>query len=172
MRNGNILSTNQPIQIADQTLSLITELNIAGLQQSMSSVLLATLAPLILGALVFVVLMAIMASETITRPLARLQKALTAVSEGQLTGQIRDTHRHDEFGHIARNFEGMRDQIVELTRDMEMRLNQHEQDIHIAQNITHAMLQERDLTHLLNTVVQHIVDNFSQIYHAQVFLLG
>ncbi|MBI0536386.1 HAMP domain-containing protein [Roseomonas sp. KE2513] len=56
-----------------------------------------------------VVLMISLVGRSITRPLARIAAATTAMSGGDLGTPVGDTDRRDEFGHLARALETFRE---------------------------------------------------------------
>ncbi|MCA9885761.1 MAG: GAF domain-containing protein, partial [Anaerolineae bacterium] len=55
--------------------------------------------------------------------------------------------------------------------DIEDRLSTLARDLRVIQEISQTSVEERDLQQLMNRVVNLIIERFSQIYHAQIFIV-
>ncbi len=63
--------------------------------------------------------------STLTRPLARLMAAMTAMKDGDYGAEVSDTQRKDEIGAMARMLDGFRGQLQERERAQEAERRLH-----------------------------------------------
>ncbi|MEI7610364.1 MAG: methyl-accepting chemotaxis protein, partial [Rhodospirillaceae bacterium] len=63
--------------------------------------------------------------STLTRPLARLMAAMTAMKDGDYGAEVPDTRRKDEIGAMARMLDGFRGQLQERERAQEAERRLH-----------------------------------------------
>ena len=112
-----VLSAFRPLDIADVHWVLMSEMDraeafagIRALQRSMLGVLAVVVAGSILLAILF--------SRGLTRPLRGLTARANELAEGQLDVEI-DTRRKDEIGQLARSFDSMRKSVKSLVERQE-----------------------------------------------------
>lgn len=127
--------------------------------------------PIVVGAIVLLFILFQVMDQLITPPLLQLVDAMRGVVRGYYDIPLPARSRDDEIGTLTNAFMDMREKIKTLTQEMEARLQARIHDVQVTQDITRAITSERDLGYLMNQVVDLIVENFSQIYHAQIFLL-
>ncbi|MCA9916134.1 MAG: GAF domain-containing protein, partial [Anaerolineae bacterium] len=127
--------------------------------------------PIIVGAVVLLFILFQLLDQLITPPLLQLVDAMRGVVRGYYDVPLPARIRDDEIGTLTNTFIDMREKIKSLTQEMEARLQARIHDVQVTQDITRAITAERDLGYLMNQVVDLIIDNFPQIYHAQIFLL-
>ncbi len=110
-------------------------------------------------------------TQLIVPPLARLRRAALGVIGGDYETPIPDVHRGDEVGATAEAFMEMRGRIKDVVNELESRVALRTRDIQATQEISRYAATQRDLSVLLNEVVELIIKRFPVIYHAQIFLV-
>ncbi|MEM6281154.1 MAG: GAF domain-containing protein [Chloroflexota bacterium] len=121
-------------------------------------------------ALILIVLVTIY-TNNIADPIYRLRRAIQAVSVGNFDEPVPDLNRADEFGELARSFVDMRQQTQLLIQDLQTRINSRTRDMETTHEISRVAARQRNLQQLMDDVVHLITKRFSNIYHAQIFLL-
>ena len=127
--------------------------------------------PLMIGLIAVFGLMALLLHEVITPPIKNLTQALQGMSRGDFDAPVPSAGRGDEIGEMGTAFLDMRAQVRLLLDNLEARVAARARDFAAAQEISRFAATQRSLQTLLDQVVQLIVEQFSSIYHAQVFLL-
>lgn len=107
----------------------------------------------------------------LTEPIDSLRQAMQGVIAGNFDVPLPEINRTDEFGDLAQTFVDMRQQQQTVVQDLQARINRRTRDVETTQEISHVAVTQRDLNRLMDDVVALIVDRFSNIYHAQIFLL-
>jgi GAF domain-containing protein len=125
---------------------------------------------LVVGGLALAVILLALFSRLIASPLQELTAALRAMGRGIVDAPLAAADRRDEFGDVARLFLDVRRQTSQTNISLTQRLRERERDVRVTQSIIQALAGERNLQSLTHRVVQLIVENFPQIYHAQIFL--
>ena len=123
------------------------------------------------GLVVLIVALALIFNQMITPALLRLRRANQALSEGNFDFPVQEARRGDEIGALASSFVNMRDQVRTLLDDLENRVAVRTRDINATQDISRFATSQRDLQTLMDRVVDLIVERFTNIYHAQIFLI-
>lgn len=109
--------------------------------------------------------------QIIAPPLVRLRHAAQQFSEGNFSADVRDVERGDEIGELANTFVTMREAVRDLIGDLEARIAARTRDISATQDISRFAATQRDVQVLMDSVVNLIIERFSSIYHAQIFLI-
>ncbi len=110
-------------------------------------------------------------NNNLTPPLNRLRLASLALAQGDFTYEVPDRQRGDEIGALANSFILMRDQVQTMVQALEARLAARARDIGATQQISQFAATQRDLQSLLENVVTLLVERFTNLYHAQIFLI-
>ncbi len=152
-------------------LTLVITLETTVAQQQIFSYVSQVGFPVVVGAVVLLFILFQLLDQLISPPLRQLVDAMRGMVRGYYDAPLPPQGRQDEIGTLANAFAEMREKIKNLTEEMEERLQARIRDVQVTQNITRAITSERDLNFLMNQVVSLIVENFPQIYHAQIFLL-
>lgn len=168
--NQQVLGYYTAIDVPGKRFVLMNEIPTDAISGQILGYLRRTGFPLVVGSLVLSLVLAWLLSQVIVPPLNRVRTAMTRVIQGDFEVPVEDINRRDEIGALARTFDEMRQQFNRLITDLQLRVQQRDRDIRITQDISQAISGERDLQHLLDRVVDLIVENFPQIYHAQIFL--
>ena len=124
-----------------------------------------------LGVVALIAVLVLFFNQLITPPINRLRRATVALRDGDFNAPVPDAERGDEIGALAVSFVNMRDQVRGLVEDLESRVASRTRDITATQEISRFAATQRDLQLLMDRVVELIVDQFPNIYHAQIFLL-
>ncbi len=116
-RGVPVLSSYAPLQIDGVQWAVISEIDAAealapalGIRNVSTLLALAAIAVIMLGALVF--------ARTIVAPVRQLADKAAAIASGDLDVQI-DTHRGDELGDLARQFDRMRVSVRDHARQQD-----------------------------------------------------
>ncbi len=100
-----------------------------------------------LGSIALALLLAVMFSRILTRPLMELTEATARMAGGDLTQKVHIA-RNDEIGTMARSFNGMADQILSYTRNLEDIVQMRTKEIQEKEE------RYRNLSTLLNSVLE------------------
>ncbi len=125
---------------------------------------------LIIGVVVLVGILVLLFNQLIVPPLNRLRSAAQAFASGDFSVPVTDAARGDEIGDLAMSFVSMRESIHNQFMEQEMRLDERVREFAATQEIGQVATTQRNLQRLLDSVVELIVQRFSNIYHAQIFL--
>lgn len=159
------------LSIEEQNFGLVVEANQNAIGNQIFDQGVNRIFPITLGGVFISVLLYIYLRGNIVNPTWRLREAMLAMIGGDFEHPVKDAGRSDELGLLATSFVDLRDNVRDLTEDMNRRLRERTRDVQVTQDIGRAVTAERDLERLMNRVVNLIVQNFPSIYHAQIFLL-
>jgi GAF domain-containing protein/HAMP domain-containing protein len=127
------------------------------------------------GLLAVVLLLTSVASGAIIlmniRPLRALREAIYALAEETFDYPVPASQRSDEIGSLARAFVGMREQIRNRLEELQEQVTSSGRDLQATREISRSAATQRDLQTLMDQVVGLIINQFSNIYHAQIFLV-
>ncbi len=123
------------------------------------------------GLAVVVFLLIMLANQMIVPPITNLTVAMRAAMDGDYTYQVEARDRHDEIGQLSAAFVDMRTHVRGLLDDLESRIASRARDISATQEVGRFAASQRNLQTLMEQVVELIVEKFSDIYHAQIFLI-
>jgi GAF domain-containing protein/HAMP domain-containing protein len=159
----------------DRTLTVfafINEYNLSTSSNPIASLFDASrLFPLIVGLVVVFGLLAVLLNQVITPPIRNLTSAIQGMTRGDFSAPVGAAGRGDEIGQMGAAFLDMRAQVRLLLDNLEARVAARARDFAATQEISRFAATQRSLQTLLDQVVQLIVEQFTSIYHAQVFLL-
>jgi GAF domain-containing protein/HAMP domain-containing protein len=127
--------------------------------------------PLFIGTSVLMGLLLFITYRMVVPPINRLRQAVLGVVRGNFDAPVPDSAREDEMGALATSFIDMRDYVRNLTDEMNRKLLERTRDVQVTQDISRAVTAEHDAQRLMDRVVNLIVEKFSTIYHAQIFLI-
>ena len=123
------------------------------------------------GMVTLLILLALLFTQLTVPPLSHLRRATLALSNGDFDLEIPEARRGDEIGLLSASFVNMRDQVRALIEDLENRVAARTRDISATQDISRFAATQRDLQTLMDRVVDLIIERFTNIYHAQIFLI-
>ncbi len=109
---------------------------------------------------------------TITPPLRALTRKMEAMQNGDYTSDLPQAGRIDEIGDVARAFHGVREQSRQIQEDLQARIDERVRDLQATEEVSYTAASQRDLQQLMDRVVNLIIDKFTNIYHAQIFLIN
>jgi len=122
------------------------------------------------------ILVALIATRRITRPIARLAETAERIAAGDVN-LIAEVEQEDEIGALAKAFNAMTSQLRTLIGSLEQRvtertdeLERRSMQLQVAAEVARDAARVRDLDELLNHSVNLIHDRFS-LYHAGIFLI-
>lgn len=124
---------------------------------------------LVLAAIALVGLVVPIAMRQSIRPLHSLTELVERFAMGELTARI-ETEREDEIGMLSKTFNSMAEDLSELYRSLEQRVQNRTEQIRTASEVARDAVAIRDVESLLNETVNLITTRFGY-YHAGVFLL-
>ncbi len=134
--------------------------------------------PLALAAIVLVgVMTVIILRRNVTGPLGTVSEGAQRFSLGQLDyriqpkGSLEMVDLGNALNHMARQLQQSREELVQLYRDMETRVEERTRDLQMSAEIGRIATSLRDTDTLLYETVEQIRRRFEVIYHAQIFLL-
>lgn len=122
-----------------------------------------------LGAVI--VLLTVLLNWLIAVPIIEVREALERMRNGDFESPVRAANFNDETGALARAFISLRVQLRDIIRGLEERLDARDRDILATQEVSRAAATQRDLQFLMDEVVNLIINQFTNIYHAQIFLV-
>ncbi len=125
----------------------------------------------VIGMALLIAVLVILFNQLLSPPLQRLRLAMVAMRGGNYSEPVPATERGDEIGSLAMAFVDMRDHMRDLVSELENRVAVRTRDMNATQEISHFAATQRDVQSLMDVVVNLIVKQFPNIYHAQIFLL-
>jgi len=128
------------------------------------------LALLLAGGAMALGLVALFIDSTIVAPARRLLKAANNVAQGR-PADIRPIRQRDEIGGLYTAFHTLTAQLTQDIRVLESNVAQRTRDIEATRDIGQIISNIRELDSLLQAVVELIRERFTDVYHAQVFLV-
>ncbi|MCZ2098607.1 MAG: GAF domain-containing protein, partial [Anaerolineae bacterium] len=123
------------------------------------------------GVAALLVLLTLAFTQMTASPLEHLRRAMQALSDGNFNLPVPEARRGDEVGRLAASFVNTREQVRALVEDLESRVAARTRDISATRDISRFAATQRDLQMLMDRVVDLIVERFTNIYHAQIFLI-
>ena len=108
-------------------------------------------------------------TNQVFRPLISLAEITKRYSEGDFT-QRAETRRNDEIGLLAQSFNRMAEELTELYRSLEQKVDERTRQIRTAAEVAQQITSSSNLDELLDRTVQLIVEQF-EFYHAGIFML-
>lgn len=157
--------------VSDTDLVIISEILVNNIANQVLSQAAVPLFVIVIGVVFLIAILSLLANQLITPPLARLRKAIQAMGTGNFDVPVPDVTRGDEIGALAGSFADMRESIQVLVNDLEARVDARARDAGISQEISRFVAAQRDAQHLMDRVVNLIIEHFPNIYHAQIFLV-
>ena len=154
--------------IPDWDMGIVTELPQADIFAE-ANALAPTTISLLLGAIALVALVVPLATRRAISPLAALTELAQNFSMGDLSARVSET-RGDEIGQLSRTFNQMAEDLSDLYRSLEKRVEDRTRQIRTASEVARDAVAIRDVETLLNETVNLITSRFG-FYHAAVFLL-
>ncbi len=160
-----------PLEVYGTRFAFVTELDTSIVALQRNTYITQVGFPVGVGLFALVLVIVIFLNQLITPPLSQLREAMRAMIGGVYDVPVTSNERGDEVGMLSVAFIDMRDQVNRLIKDMTQRLEDRNRDVRVTQDISRAATAERNLRVLLDKVVNLIVQNFPNIYHAQIFLV-
>jgi len=134
---------------------------------------LATLAPftvVVMGAAaLFTVIVVIVATNRLLRPLGPLTEFAGRISRGDWDYRVPEKSQ-DELGILARAFNRMADDLSGMYRSLEARVEERTRQVRTASEVARAVISTPNLEDLMRRAVDVIRERFGY-YHAAIFLL-
>lgn len=156
---------------SNPVFGLVTQVD-AGVSVTQISEYIAQISfPLVAGGLTLLGILVLLFQQLFVPPLMQFVNALRAMTRGNFSEPIPAVSRGDEFGTVATALVDMRQQVRDLINDLASQVTERVRDVETTQEISRFAITQRDLQVLMNKVVDLIVERFSNIYHAQIFLL-
>lgn len=117
-RGVPVLSSYKPLEITDMDWVIMSEIDQAEAFASIRSLGIKT--GLAVGGLIAaIVVIAVLFSRTITRPLEQLTQTAHQLADGNLDVEVQFTEQEDEIGVLARSFDVMRLSMKDLIGELE-----------------------------------------------------
>lgn len=131
------------------------------------------LMPFNLGVLVIAILIALIATAVgtayMTRPLLQLTERAREFARGDWSQRIR-LNRRDEFGILAGAFNSMVEQLSDLYRSLEMKVEQRTHQLRTASEVAQLAISSTSQSEIVQRTVDLIVERFGYDY-AAIYLL-
>ncbi len=135
---------------------------------SLNSLVPFTLALFVISIGATAMLLAFGASRVFS-PLAKLAEITRRFADGDFS-QRAEFRSKDEIGMLAQSFNQMAEDLSDLYRSLEEKVDERTRQIHTAAEVAQRITSTVNLDELLNRTVQLIVDQFS-FYQASIFML-
>jgi HAMP domain-containing protein len=127
-----------------------------------------TVALIIVAAIVTVLVVALTTSR-ILRPLGNLTNFAERMSRGEWQHRVPED-RDDELGALAASFNRMADDLSDMYKSLEDRVEERTRQIRTASEVARAVISTPSLEDLLPRAVRFIRDQFGY-YHVSIFML-
>ncbi len=157
--------------IVGTPLALITEVSaefsfVQDLSGTFAQGAVIVLVPLLIAAAIATAI-----NLTLIPPLNSLKSDIESVGSGMMDSTVATAARSDEIGSLARVFVSVRQQVADMLTDFEQRVALGVRDLQATHEVSRVAASQRDPAILMDGAVNLIVEQFSNIYHAQIFLL-
>ncbi|MCA9887322.1 MAG: GAF domain-containing protein [Anaerolineae bacterium] len=159
------------MEIAGQSFLVVTEINTDAVYGSTQRQVITAAGITLLGSIIFLFILAYLLNRNLTRPVHAVIDGLDGLRRGAYETPVPSSDRSDELGHLTNAFLQARQALAAEKEDIEDRLSTLARDLRVIQEISQTSVEERDLQQLMNRVVNLIIERFSQIYHAQIFIV-
>lgn len=123
------------------------------------------------GAVLLVILLSLLVSRVVQLPISRVRDAMAGLMENNNDIEIPSLKRGDEIGGLSRDFVQLRERLAQFISDQDARVGLLVRDIRATQEVARYTASQRNIQELMDDVVNLIVRQFPNIYHAQIFLL-
>lgn len=148
---------------------LVTEVSVA-IPTSAGDILAAAL-PLLIGVFIVIVALTFLGTRLISTPIDNLSSHIYNMQNNDFSTDVIETRRADEIGTLARAFITTREHTRQAFEDLRERITAGARDLDATREVSRFASSQRDMQALMDNVVNLIIDKFSNIYHAQIFLL-
>lgn len=128
-------------------------------------------AGLVFGLLLLVGFATVGLTALIQIPLRRVRVAMQALNENDYSVAVPLTGRLDEIGRLSRDFVALRDRLAQHLDDQNRRTAALVRDIRATQEVARFAAGQHSIQELMDSVVNLILEQFANIYHAQIFLI-
>jgi GAF domain-containing protein/HAMP domain-containing protein len=168
--DGQVVGYYAPI--ANTPFVMITEVQATSLLDAVGDFFAGARAfVIVVGTVTLLSVLVLLFNQLLSPPLQRLRQAIVAMRSGNYGEPVTAAERGDEIGSLAMAFVDMRDHIRERVSELESRVALRTRDMNATQEISRFAATQRDVQSLMDQVVNLIVEQFSNIYHAQIFLV-
>jgi signal transduction histidine kinase len=123
---------------------------------------------LVLTGLAVAVILGVLLSTWITRPIREMNTAAKKIAQGQWE-HVLTTNRADEIGQLAQSFNNMARQLRDIFDTLEQRISDRTRDLQIAADVSRQITTELDSQALLRQIVTTTAKNFN-LYASNIFL--
>ncbi len=120
---------------------------------------------------VSVALLSLVGTIVLSQPIQQIREALNSINNREYDVPVSAVERPDVIGALARDFMNVRTRVQQYIEDQAARTAELVRDIRATQEVARYAATQRDLQALMDSTVNLIVAQFSNIYHAQIFLL-
>jgi GAF domain-containing protein len=110
-------------------------------------------------------------NANLAMPLRLIRSVLLDMGNGNYQTLLPQTGREDDIGMLSQSLVNVREQVRQTITDLEGRVAARVRDIQATQEVSRSASTQRDLQKLMDEVVNLILNVFTNIYHAQIFLL-
>jgi HAMP domain-containing protein len=154
--------------IPDWEMGIIAELPQEDIFAEINSLAPFSLA-LIGGTTVVTLVLVALVANQLLRPVGNLSQAAARLSSGDWSSRV-DFNRNDELGALAFNFNSMAEELSNLYRSLESRVDERTRQIRTASEVARAVISTPSLEDLLRRAVNLLQQQFSYD-HVSIFLL-
>lgn len=127
--------------------------------------------PLFMGLFVVLAVVLALLLAAINYPVRDLRPAMRAMANDNYDVPVRLSAQRDELGLLARDFVNLRARIRSIIQDQNERVRNLTRDIQATQEVSRYAAFQREAQELMDNVVNLILRQFPNIYHAQVFII-
>ncbi len=107
----------------------------------------------------------------IALPARRMRRAVSDMVRGDFAGSLSMVRTSDLLGRLADELDNLRSLVRETVAELEQRITQRGRDIEATQSVARALAAQQELQPMMDEVVNLIVREFPNLYHAQIFLI-
>ena len=125
---------------------------------------------LFVSALAAMGLVIFISTNRVIAPLQAITNITRKFAQGDLTSRAEGGNKKDEVGELARSFNQMADELNELYKSLEKKVDERTRQIRTAAEIAQSLTSLTSLDDLLNKTVELLIEQFD-FYEAHIFMI-
>jgi GAF domain-containing protein/HAMP domain-containing protein len=125
---------------------------------------------LVLASLITMAFVILLGTNRSVRPLHNITAIIEKFAKGDLSSRAEGGERKDDIGELARSFNQMADEVSDLYRSLELKVDERTRQVRTAAEVAQSLTTLTSLDDLLSKTVELLVRQF-EYYEAHIFMI-